>query len=109
MLGVQDAGTPLPWPLPPLLRLHLLGATWDCEGDWLQKYEEVLHGLPGVQRVEITLVGPGLEGAKGVEAGEEREGVQLPPWLVLVQGVLKQRGRSGGRGGKSTRRSVSFL
>lgn len=70
---LQDAGAPLPCPLPSTLRLHLLGATPDCEADCLEKYEELLHCLPAtVQRVELVLVGAEMPGGGAGGAGVVR-------------------------------------
>ncbi|GAB4818938.1 hypothetical protein N2152v2_005984 [Parachlorella kessleri] len=72
---LREAGAPLPSGQPPTtLRLHLLGAMQGSEAPQLAKYEEVLHCLPGVQRLELALVGPQL-GGKG--DGEQPEQPRL--------------------------------
>ncbi len=88
----QDVGAPLPASAPPpTLRLHLLGATMDCEAVCLAKYEEVLHCLPGVQRLELALVGPELPAAGQAPGGAGRE--RATTWLHHFGRVPLQRTR----------------
>lgn len=64
-----------------VLRIHLLGAEWEAEGAGEDKWMEVLHLLPSVQGLELTLVGPALpEESHGASSelhvllGDEKEG-----------------------------------
>lgn len=68
-----------PRPVPVFRRrqlcLHLLGATSSAEALAVTKYEELLHILPDLERLEIVLVGPevGLAAGLAEEEGERDE------------------------------------